>query len=52
LADRVFRHHHGAVIDFIQAVRWWPVFNVADSAIVIGVITLAWAYAVRPSADG
>jgi signal peptidase II len=41
LADRVFRHHHGAVIDFIQAVGWWPVFNVADASITIGVIVLA-----------
>ncbi len=50
LADRVFRHHHGAVIDFIQAVRWWPVFNVADSAIVVGVVTLASVYVARPTA--
>jgi signal peptidase II len=41
LADRVFRHHHGAVVDFIQAVSWWPVFNVADAAITVGVIVLA-----------
>jgi len=52
LADRVFRHHHGAVIDFIQVVRWWPVFNVADSAIVVGVVIIAWAYAARPSENG
>ena len=52
LADRVFRHNHGAVIDFIQAAKWWPVFNVADSAIVIGVASLALAYAARPSTDG
>lgn len=50
LADRVFRHHHGAVIDFIQAVSWWPVFNVADSAIVIGVIVLVLTYRFRPPA--
>lgn len=48
LADRFFRHipgHPGAVIDFIAAARvgqhdWWPVFNVADSCIVVGVIIL------------
>lgn len=50
LADRVFRHHHGAVIDFIQAVSWWPVFNVADSAIVVGVIVLVLTYRFRPPA--
>jgi signal peptidase II len=26
----------GYVVDFID-LRWWPVFNLADSAIVIGV---------------
>lgn len=39
LADRAFRGDagflHGAVIDFID-LQWWPVFNVADSAIVVG----------------
>jgi signal peptidase II len=45
LVDRVFRHHHRAVIDFIQAVSWWPVFNVADASIVVGVVVLALAFA-------
>lgn len=40
LADRLLRHHHGAVIDFID-LRWWPVFNVADSAISVGAALLA-----------
>jgi signal peptidase II len=44
LVDRVFRHHHRAVIDFIQAVSWWPVFNVADASIVVGVVVLALAF--------
>jgi signal peptidase II len=49
LIDRVFRHHGGAVIDFIDALRigshsWWPVFNVADAAIVIGVVVLLITY--------
>ncbi|HEY8486634.1 MAG TPA: signal peptidase II [Limnochordales bacterium] len=38
LADRL---RHGAVVDFID-VRLWPVFNVADAAIVVGVALLAW----------
>ena len=57
LIDRVFRHHGGAVIDFIDAVRigtrsWWPVFNVADSAIVVGVVVLLATYlkSARPGA--
>ncbi len=41
LLDRIFRADDGilsgAVIDFID-LRWWPVFNIADSAIVVGVI--------------
>ncbi|MCP4222872.1 MAG: signal peptidase II [Actinomycetia bacterium] len=43
LIDRIVRAGDGllsgAVIDFID-VRWWPVFNVADSAVVVGVIAL------------
>ena len=57
LADRVFRHHHGAVIDFIDALRIgthdrWPVFNVADAAIVVGVIILLICYARRATSGG
>jgi signal peptidase II len=50
LIDRVVRNipfHHGAVVDFIQAVSWWPVFNVADAAIVVGVVLLAVFYLLR-----
>ena len=38
LADRIFRGDgwlHGHVVDFID-LQWFPVFNVADSAITIG----------------
>lgn len=49
LSDRVFRHHGGAVIDFVNAAQfgdheYWPVFNVADSCIVVGALILAWRY--------
>ncbi len=41
LIDRVFRAEDGlfsgAVVDFID-LGWWPVFNIADSAIVVGVV--------------
>jgi signal peptidase II len=42
LTDRVIRGPHlsGHVIDFVD-LHVWPVFNVADSAIVIGAIVLA-----------
>ncbi len=33
------RFHYGYVVDFID-LRWWPVFNVADSCITIGVALL------------
>jgi signal peptidase II len=32
----VDRFHYGYVVDFID-LHWWPVFNVADSCITIGV---------------
>jgi len=41
LADRLFGDHHGAVVDFIQAVSWWPTFNFADAAITTGAVTVA-----------
>lgn len=53
LADRV---RLGYVVDFIDmgvgSLRW-PVFNVADSAVTLGVIFLAWnlARAGRPAPD-
>lgn len=36
LIDRI---RLGYVVDFID-LRWWPVFNMADSAIVVGVLVL------------
>lgn len=38
IVDRLFRGDgwlHGAVVDFID-LQWWPIFNVADAAIVVG----------------
>jgi signal peptidase II len=57
LIDRVFRHipgYPGAVIDFVDAARigtrdWWPVFNVADASIVLGVVILVVCYLRRPA---
>jgi signal peptidase II len=43
IADRVRLEY---VIDFID-LRWWPVFNVADSCITIGVCLLVLATLVR-----
>lgn len=38
LIDRIWR---GAVIDFLD-VGWWPIFNVADSSVVVGMIALVY----------
>lgn len=43
LIDRAARSDRGfmggGVVDFVD-LQWWPVFNVADVAVVIGVVTL------------
>ena len=39
LADRLFRGHHGEVVDFLTFTHW-PTFNVADAAITVGVVLL------------
>jgi len=44
LIDRV---RNGEVVDFVKVPNF-PAFNVADSAITIGVVLLAWAIAREP----
>lgn len=39
LSDRLFRGHGGSVVDFID-LQWWPIFNLADVAIVSGATLL------------
>jgi signal peptidase II len=48
LSDRVFRGHHGQVVDFIT-LSHWPTFNVADSCITVGVVLLLLSYWRRPT---
>jgi len=53
IADRLFRGDawlHGAVIDFID-LQWWPIFNLADAAIVIGAGSLVVS-SLRPQHSG
>lgn len=45
IVDRLFRGDgwmRGAVVDFID-LQWWPIFNIADMAIVMGGVVLAVA---------
>lgn len=46
LVDRIFRSGN-AVVDFVD-LGWWPVFNLADVAIVCGSILLVIAGSRRP----
>lgn len=46
--DRIM---YGTVTDFIN-VHFWPVFNVADSAISIGVVLLIAGSVLRPRTSG
>lgn len=46
LGNLIDRVRLGYVVDFID-LRWWPVFNLADSAIVIGVCLLFLQSALR-----
>lgn len=48
IADRALR---GYVVDFIH-LRYWPVFNVADIAVVVGVALIALASFPRPRGAG
>lgn len=51
LANLVDRLRQGAVVDFID-VGLWPVFNLADAAIVAGVGLLLWHLLGRPEPRG
>lgn len=47
VADRI---RLGYVVDFID-LRWWPVFNLADSAVVVGVMLLIIASILTPTSS-
>jgi signal peptidase II len=54
LIDRAFRAGDGllggGVVDFVD-LQWWPVFNVADSAVVVGAILLFVAQWREPAPE-
>lgn len=56
LGNVIDRLRFGAVVDFVQwhaAGYAWPAFNVADSAIFLGALLLAWdQLAAKPAGDG
>jgi signal peptidase II len=47
LLDRLFRDPGGRVVDFID-LHVWPVFNLADSSIVVGVVVILLLSARAP----
>lgn len=53
LGDRLFRGHHGYVVDFVT-LSHWPTFNVADACITVGVVLVVVAvlFARRRAGDG
>jgi signal peptidase II len=53
ISNAIDRVAHGAVLDFIN-LRVWPVFNLADTALVIGTLLLlwySWKYSTSTSHD-
>lgn len=54
LVDRLFRANDGIlsgeVIDFID-LQWWPIFNIADAAIVLGVISVIGVQLLMPDTN-
>jgi signal peptidase II len=47
LGNLVDRVRQGYVVDFVD-LSWWPVFNVADAAILVGVAILAYYWISAP----
>ena len=50
LGNIIDRIRWSMVVDFIQVGiggHYWPIFNVADSAVTIGAVLLAWTYLFR-----
>jgi signal peptidase II len=55
LGNLIDRLRFGHVTDFIQVFYWpgqpWPAFNIADSAICVGAVLLAW-FSLRAGKSG
>lgn len=37
---------YGYIVDYVFVSRWWPIFNVADVALMIGMIWFLWTASV------
>ncbi len=46
VGNLIDRYRWGHVVDFLQ-VPHWPVFNIADSALVVGALLIAWSLVRR-----
>lgn len=51
LGNLIDRIHQGHVTDFID-VGPWPVFNIADSSIIVGLCVMAWVLIMRRDDTG
>lgn len=45
LSNLIDRLTHGGVIDYIM-VGWWPVFNIADTLIIVGILWLLYVLVI------
>lgn len=50
IGNLIDRLHSGRVVDFLKVPNW-PAFNVADSAITVGVLILLWTMLVQPGRE-
>jgi len=46
IGNLIDRARFGYVVDFFD-LGWWPIFNVADSAITVGIVLLAFLFLFR-----
>jgi signal peptidase II len=51
IANAIDRFTQGYVVDFVDLHRW-PVFNVADSAIVVGIVVAVLTFGSKQPAQG
>jgi signal peptidase II len=50
LVDRLARPNGGRVIDFVELARWYPVFNIADVSLFLGIALMLFITLREPKA--